>query len=78
MKEEERRTAASKLSRMAKEAMQEWKRRNGIKAIVPKTKNQKLELRICSKHARIRDTHESKKVSLGAASGVRVVAKESS
>lgn len=76
MKEDERRAAVSKLSRSAKEAMKEWKRQTGIKAIVPKTKNQKAELRHMGKRARIRDYHESKKISLGAASAVRLIKPE--
>ena len=53
--------------------MKEWKKKTGIKAIVPKTKTQWLEMKNRSRAARTRDNHEMRKTSHGRASGVRII-----
>ncbi len=73
MRDDERKAAVSKISRAAREAMKEWKKENGIRAIVPKTKNEKIGLRQQNKRTRIRDRHLSKTTSLGAASEIRTI-----
>jgi hypothetical protein len=65
--------ATRQLSRAAKEAMQEWKAKTGIKAILPKTENQKVEIMKYKKSMRARERHELRKVSIGAASEVRII-----
>lgn len=68
--------ATSRLSRAAKEEMNKWKLENDIKAILPKTANQKAELRQRNKIARAAERHEMRKISHGAASKGRIVEKE--
>jgi hypothetical protein len=63
--------ATSKLSRAAKDAMKVWKQKNGIRAIVPKSDNQKIEAKMAARAARSRERIELKKIKLGAASEVR-------
>lgn len=77
MKWSEKKAATVQLSRAAKEAMKNWKQENGIKAILPKTANQKAELRQYNKIARATERHETRKISHGAASKGRVIEKES-
>jgi len=76
MKEDELKAATSRLSRAAKEEMAKWKREKGIKAILPKTANQKAEMRRYNRTARTLDRHEMRKISHGAASEVRVIKPE--
>jgi hypothetical protein len=71
--EDERSAAASRLSRAAKEAMREWKKKTGVKTIVPKTKNQRLEMKNRNRSARTRESYEMRKISHGAASRVRTI-----
>lgn len=73
---EDQKAATSRLSRAAKEEMKKWKLENGIKAILPKTANQKAELRRYNKIARAAERHEMRKISHGAASKGRIVEKE--
>jgi hypothetical protein len=65
--------ATRQLSRAAKEAMKEWKAETGIKAILPKTENQKMEKIKYNRSIRARERHELRKVSIGAASEVRII-----
>ena len=67
---------AKQLVKTAREAMKEWKAKAGIKAVLPKTRNQKMEKIKYSKSVRARERHELRKVSLGAASSVRIVKPE--
>lgn len=76
MKWTEKKAATVQLSRAAKEAMKNWKRENGIKAIVPKTANQKAEMRRYNRAVRTSDSHEMRKISHGAASEVRTIKPE--
>lgn len=71
LSDDERKAATTKLSRAAKEEMEKWKRQRGIKAILPKTKNQKMEQRRYNRSVRIADSHELRKTSHGAVSRVR-------
>ncbi len=71
MKEDERKIATSRLSHAAKEAMKEWKKKTGIKAIVPKTDNQKREQSRYLRRVRQRNYEEMKTISHGPASDVR-------
>lgn len=73
---DERQVTTSRLSRAAKEAMKEWKEAAGIKAIVPKSKNQKLGQRLYLRRARITESREARKMSRGAASEVRHIEPE--
>jgi hypothetical protein len=57
----------------AKLAMLEWKQKTGIKAIVKKTDNQKLEKRLYDHRMRRAAAHENSSVSLGPASEVRAI-----
>lgn len=76
MKSDERRSATSRLSRAAKESMTEWKAQHGIKAIVPKTQNQLVEMKRTRSRAKVRDRDEMRKMSHGAASEVRYLKPE--
>lgn len=60
----------------AREAMKEFKSAKGIRVIVPKTKNQRVELKRYQRSKRIEDAHEARKISCGAASGVRILKPE--
>jgi hypothetical protein len=64
---------AYQIRQAAKQALLEWKEKNGIKAILKKTENQKAEVRRLSKINKKRDAHEARKISHGAASEVRVI-----
>ena len=57
----------------AKQAMLDWKKKTGIKAILKKTANQREETRRCRKLRRARDMRNARMMSLGAASEVRIV-----
>jgi hypothetical protein len=76
MREDERRASVSRMSTAAHEAMKEWKAKTGIKAVVPKTRNQKMEMQKYNKRVRAEERHELRKVSIGAASGVRMIKPE--
>lgn len=65
--------SASNLSQRAKEALTGFKKERGIRAIVPKTNSQKAAQKNWRKRKRIRDYHEEKTMSLGAASEVRII-----
>jgi hypothetical protein len=69
----ERIASVSRLSRAAKEEMKKWKEKSGIRAIVPKTQNQKLGAKRLRLLARKMDRHERRKISLGPASEVRII-----
>ncbi len=73
MRDDERKASVSKMSRAAKEAMKEWKQQTGIKAIVPKTINQKIDQKRRNAYARKKDREDRRKMSLGAASEVRII-----
>lgn len=64
------------LARRAREAMLQFKKERGLKAILPKTKNQKLELARYHRSKRIQDAHEARKISHGAASDIRILKPE--
>jgi hypothetical protein len=57
----------------AKLAMLEWKEKTGIKAIVRKTDNQKLEKKLYDQRMRSAAAHENISASLGPASEVRKI-----
>lgn len=76
MEKYRRSATAIRISRAAKEAMLEWKDKTGIKAIISKTKNQKLEMKIYNKHHKKMDAHEARKMSHGRASAVRHIKPE--
>jgi hypothetical protein len=61
------------LKRRADEALAEWKRKTGIRVILPKTANQLAEQKRSRIRARIRDREETRRMSHGAASEVRHV-----
>lgn len=75
-RQDEKKIATSKLSGAAKEAMKEWKAKTGIKAIVPKTDQQKWEMKKYRQRVRTRDRAEMRKISHGAASPVRILKPE--
>ena len=64
---------AYRIRKAARQAMTDWKKQIGIKAILRKTANQREETRRCNKLTRARNMHEARKVSLGAASEVRII-----
>lgn len=74
---EDKNAATSRLNRAAREEMKKWKLENGIKAILPKTVNQKAELRLYNKLTRAAERHEMRKISHGAASKGIIIEKES-
>lgn len=73
MKDDEGKAIVSKMSRAAKDAMKEWKQQTGIKAIVPRTINQKIDQKRRNAYARKKDRDERRTMSLGAASEVRII-----
>jgi len=75
-REFERKGVVHQLSKAAREEMEKWKAEQGIKSILPKTKNQKLEQRNCNRNARRLESHEMRKISHGAASEVRHIKPE--
>lgn len=72
-RQDEKKIATSKLSGAAKEAMKEWKAKTGIKAIVPKTDQQKREAKKYRQRLRTHERAELRKISHGPASPVRII-----
>lgn len=64
------------LHRRAKEALAQFKKENALKAIIPKTENQKVQTARWNRSKRIKDVHEARKISSGAASEVRTLKTE--
>lgn len=62
---------AYQIRQAAKQALLEWKKKNGITAILKKTSNQKAEVRKYNQHRRSRDA--AQKISHGPASEVRII-----
>ncbi len=75
-REFERKGAVHRMSQAAKGEMAKWKEENGIKAILPRTQNQKREQRHYNRTVRCLERCEMRKISHGPASEVRHIKPE--